>query len=118
MLINIIPYNKEISDCICNLISRVRHMPQFYQKWYTWEYHEIKHPGLTSKQIFKKVFGRQLTCVNHTHRCWIWTFSSEAGDATIYCLVDIRGIHWEMDITSNKKEIIKLLEEIEKRLIA
>jgi hypothetical protein len=118
MLINKIPYEKDKSDCIGNLISYHRKTAQFYEHWYMQEYHMVKHPGLSTKQIFKKVFGQQLTCVNHTYRCWIWTFSNDSGDAVVYCLVDIRGVHWEMITDSNKREVIKLVAEIENRLIA
>jgi hypothetical protein len=84
------------------------------------EYHEVKHPGLNSKQIFKKVFGRQMTCINYVYRNWIWTFANSPilPPATIYCLIDGRGVHWEMDISSWKSEIAKLRGEIEERLIA
>jgi hypothetical protein len=130
MLINEIPYEKEKSDNITNYIplgdngrARYHHVPQFWEAWYMREYHMVKHPDLSSKQIFKKVFGRQLTCVVYMHRNWIWTFSnstdvSSALFATIYCLINIRGVYWEMNIDSNKLEIIKLREEIEKALIA
>jgi hypothetical protein len=121
MLVNVVRYDKDKADPIVN------HMPldvgkgQFSERWYMWEYHEIKHPGLSTKQIFKKVFGKQLTCVyTHWYRSWVWTFSNSPLEpaATIYCMVDKRGIHWHMDIGSNLRGISDLREEIEKRLIA
>lgn len=118
MLINVTAYDADKSDPIINHIPLGVNKGQFFEAWYMREYHEVKHPGLTSKQIFKNVFGRQQTCVYGWYRNWVWTFSREVGNATIYCMVDKRGVHWEMDISSDKKEIIKLREEIERRLIA
>ncbi len=118
MLINEIPYDKDKADPIINSIPLNVNKGQFFEAWYMREYHMVKHPGLSTKQIFKKVFGRQLTCVMGWYRNWVWTFSSDDCSATIYCMVDIRGMHWEMHIDSNLSEIIKLREEIERRLIA
>ena len=120
MLINVIPYDKDKSDPIINSIPLGVAKGQFYEVWYMRKYHMVKHYGLNSKQIFKKVFGKQLTCWNIAgwYRNWIWTFSSEAKDATVYCIINKRGTHWEMNTDSNLPEIIKLREEIERRLIA
>ncbi len=117
MLINEIPYDKEKSDPIINSIPLNVSKGQFWEAWYMREYHMVKHQDLSSKQIFKKVFGRQQTCVYTAwNRRWVWTFSND--DACIYCMVDISGVRWEMNIDSDLKHIIKLREEIEKRLIA
>ncbi len=120
MLINKIAYDKDKTDPIINSIPLGVSKGQFFEAWYMREYHMVKHPGLSSKQIFKKVFGRQLTCTNIRgwYRNWVWTFSSDNCFATIYCMVDKRGVHWEMDIGSDLPQIIRLRDEIEKRLIA
>ena len=118
MLINAIPYNRHIADSIINHIPLNVAKGQFCEAWYMREYHMVKHYGLSAKQIFKKVFGRQQICVMGWYRNWVWTFSTEGCYSTIYCMVDIRGVHWEMDIGSDLRGVIALREEIEKRLIA
>jgi hypothetical protein len=119
MLINEIPYDKDKSDSIVNHIPLNVSKGQFFEAWYMREYHMVKYYGLSSKQIFKKVFGRQLTCVYTAwNRRWVWTFSNDDHSACIYCMVDISGVRWEMNIDSDLSEIIKLRDEIEKRLIA
>ncbi len=110
MLINEIPYDEKKTEPI---------LP-FGYGCYTWKYmmkiHK-KFPGKTSKQFFKEVFGRQQTCVNYTLRNWIWTFSNEEKTATVYCLITEEGVHWEMDNTSDIKEIVKIRKEVERKLI-
>jgi hypothetical protein len=87
-----------------------------YDMNYLKKFH-IKYKGLNSKQIFKKVFGPQLICINYTHRCWIWTFTNEDTDAVVYCLIDVRGIHWEYKKKSRFDNVIAIVQEIEERLI-
>ncbi len=118
MLINKVPYDKDKADPIINSIPLDVAKGQFFEAWYMREYHMVKHYGLTGKQIFKKMFGRQQTCVQGWYRNWVWTFSNEVRNACIYCMVDKRGVHWEMDIGSDLRGVINLREEIEKRLIA
>lgn len=119
MLINKILYEQDKSDSIVNHIPLDVSKGQFFEAWYMREYHMVKYYGLSSKQIFKEVFGRQQTCVyTGWNRRWVWTFSNDDASATIYCMVDISGVRWEMNIDSDLKQIIKLREEIEKRLIA
>jgi hypothetical protein len=118
MLINEIPYDKDKADSITNHIS-LANKGQFFEAWYMREYHMVKHYGLSAKQIFKKVFGKQLTCVNTDwYRCWVWTFSNTDRSACIYCMTDKRGVHWKMDIGSDLRGVIDLRDEIEKKLIA
>lgn len=124
MLINVTAYDADKSDPIINHIPLGVNKGQFFEAWYMREYHQVKHPGLTSKQIFKNVFGKQQTCVQGWYyRNWVWTFSnstdvSSALFATIYCMIDKLDVSWEMDTDSSLPEIIKLREEIERRLIA
>ncbi len=121
MLINKISYDKDKADPIINSIPLGVSKGQFFEAWYMREYHMVKHPDLSSKQIFKRVFGRQQTCVYTAwNRRWVWTFANSPLEphACIYCMVDISGVRWEMNIDSNLSEIIKLREEIERRLIA
>ena len=124
MLINEVSYDENNTDCIVNYIphrhngiKRFFHLPDFYYNVVYMEKLYKKFPNMPSKQIFKKVFGNQQKCVQYTYRNWVWTFSNEEKTATINCLVNETGVSWEMDITSNKQEIIKLRQEIERKLI-
>ncbi len=120
MLINEVTYDPEkselIDNCIPIYIRKQQQKPQFYEAWYMkkkWD----KFPGLSTKEIFKQVFGRQQTCVNYTCRCWIWSFSNDDCSAIIYCLVDIRGCHWEMDRDGYWWNTVKLQKKIEDKII-
>ena len=119
MLINEVPYEESKTDCIfnCLRIEDIRAgFPGYYKLSYMKKMHK-KFGNISSKQIFKEVFGRQQRCVNYTHRNWIWTFSNEEKTATIHCLVSETGVSWEMNNTSNVKEILKLRKEIERKII-
>ena len=120
MLVNVIPYDKDKSDPIINSIPLEVSKGQYFEHWYMQKLHMVKYPGLSTKQIFKYVFGRQQTCWQGWYRNWVWTFANSANEpfATIYCMVDKSGLHWEMDIGSDLRGVIDLRDEIERRLIA
>jgi hypothetical protein len=118
MLINVVPYDKDKADPIINSIPLDVNKGQYFEHWYMQKMHMVKYPGLSSKQIFKYVFGQQLTCVIGWYRNWVWTFSNDTRSACVYCMVDKRGVHWEMDVGSDLRGVINLRDEIERRLLA
>ena len=121
LLINEEEFIPNLSDVVMNRIYSKNHTPNdFFRYLYDLEYmkkYHIKYQDMSSKQIFKRVFGPQLTCINYSYRCWIWTFSNEGRTAVVNCLVDKRGVHWEYKRKSPFHTVVSIVQEIEKRLI-
>lgn len=119
--INKLPFDAEASAVIYNKIYKMKKEPlDFFRYLWNSEYmkkYRVKYGTMSSKQIFKRVFGPQVTCINYTHRCWIWTFADPEGKAVVNCLMDKRGIHWEYKYKSPFHTVIAIVQEIEKRLI-
>jgi len=116
MKINEAPYIEEKS---CPIINKIRGQGvQTYLSSITGysRIHYEKYPKFSSKQMFKEVFGRQLTTINYTHRNWIWTFSSDDLKHTIFAMVATTGVAWEMNVDSDIFEIVKLKDSIIERL--
>ena len=75
---------------------------------------------LEPKFLFKKVFGRQQSCITYTHRNWVWVFSRN--NVQINCLISTRGISWEYDTRNPDIEGLtslfdSILSAIEGRLL-
>lgn len=84
----------------------------FYNKFYT-EWSRIRHKsGLNSKQFIKKIFGKQMLVVDYSNRNWVWSFTNEDKNATIYFLANVRGLYIEFDKGSRKDRLLGLLMEI------
>lgn len=86
MLINAVLYYENKSNSIINEMIRKNSVvePNFHKVDYMIKLYN-KFPNMSSKDIFKKTFGRQQICVNYTLRNWVWTFSNESKTSTIYC---------------------------------
>lgn len=119
--INKSPFDAENSAVIYNRIyARHENPSDYFQYIWNLDYmkkYVVKYSTMSSKQIFKRVFGPQQICINYSYRCWIWTFADPEGKAVVNCLVDKRGVHWEYKHKSQFHVVIAIVQEIEKRLI-
>lgn len=108
MQVNQAKYDENHSDSIMN-VEELWVEPS-ERDLYLLPYKTKRQLGITTLQLLKRVFGRQQTTKNYSHRNWIWTFTQNG--SVLYCMVSVEGISWEYDSRSNSKEIVVLFKKV------
>src|ERR1051325_1095748 len=87
--VNTVPYYEDKADSFTNLIeSKDESDKQIHLTMALMRYRR----NHSTKQIFKNIFGKQLTTRNYTCRNLIWTFSRK--DQILYAWLSVEGLSW------------------------
>lgn len=82
--------------------------------WVLCEWKYEKGIKLSSLEIFKKVFGKQLLTKNYSCRNWIWSFSE--GGNVLWCFVSKEGVSFNCDFDADKVVINEMIDEVVKMI--